>query len=42
MTVRVVLADDQELIRTALRMVMADIEDMDVVGRRPPAWRPWP
>ncbi|GAA3854125.1 response regulator [Streptomyces sp. NPDC003631] len=32
MTVRVVLADDQELIRTALRMVMADIEDMDVVG----------
>ncbi|WP_328555655.1 response regulator transcription factor [Streptomyces sp. NBC_00358] len=32
MTVRVVLADDQQLIRTALRMVMADIEDMEVVG----------
>jgi DNA-binding NarL/FixJ family response regulator len=32
MTVRVVLADDQQLIRTALRMVMADIEDIEVVG----------
>ena len=32
MTVRVVLADDQQLIRTALRMVIADIEDMEVVG----------
>ncbi len=32
MTVRVVLADDQQLIRTALRMVMADIEDVEVVG----------
>lgn len=32
MTIRVVLADDQQLIRTALRMVIADIEDMEVVG----------
>ncbi|MFE1287023.1 response regulator [Streptomyces sp. NPDC058751] len=32
MTVRVVLADDQQLIRTALRMVIADIEDIEVVG----------
>ncbi|MEU6219274.1 response regulator transcription factor [Streptomyces sp. NPDC047022] len=32
MTVRVVLADDQQLIRTALRMVMADLEDIEVVG----------
>ena len=32
MTVRVVLADDQQLIRTALRMVIADIEDVEVVG----------
>ncbi|MFD9459584.1 response regulator [Streptomyces sp. NPDC060027] len=32
MTVRVVLADDQQLIRTALRMVIADIEDLEVVG----------
>ncbi|MEU8586950.1 response regulator transcription factor [Streptomyces sp. NPDC048664] len=32
MTVRVVLADDQQLIRTALRMVMADIEDIEVVA----------
>ncbi|MEU7058593.1 response regulator transcription factor [Streptomyces sp. NPDC046197] len=32
MTVRVVLADDQQLIRTALRMVMADIEGLEVVG----------
>ncbi|MFE9993810.1 response regulator [Streptomyces avermitilis] len=30
--VRVVLADDQQLIRTALRMVIADLADMDVVG----------
>ncbi|WP_416960963.1 response regulator [Streptomyces sp. Agncl-13] len=30
--VRVLLADDQQLIRTALRMVMADIDDMEVVG----------
>ncbi|MHB9851003.1 response regulator [Streptomyces krungchingensis] len=32
MPVRVVLADDQQLIRTALRMVIADIEDVEVVG----------
>ncbi|MFF3910153.1 response regulator [Streptomyces sp. NPDC001848] len=32
MTVRVVLADDQELIRTALRMVMEEIDDLEVVG----------
>ncbi|WP_406371667.1 response regulator transcription factor [Streptomyces sp. NBC_00647] len=32
MTVRVLLADDQQLIRTALRMVIADIEDLEVVG----------
>jgi len=31
-TVRVLLVDDQELIRTALSMVMADIEDVEVVG----------
>ncbi|WP_030934009.1 response regulator [Streptomyces sp. NRRL S-646] len=30
--VRVLLVDDQELIRTALSMVMADIEDVEVVG----------
>ncbi|MFI6402729.1 response regulator [Streptomyces sp. NPDC050548] len=30
--VRVLLADDQQLIRTALRMVMADIDDLEVVG----------
>ncbi|WP_028804585.1 response regulator [Streptomyces sp. 142MFCol3.1] len=32
MPVRVVLADDQQLIRTALRMVIADIEDVEAVG----------
>ncbi|WNM31440.1 response regulator transcription factor [Streptomyces sp. Li-HN-5-11] len=32
MTIRVVLADDQELIRTALQMVMADAPDLEVVG----------
>jgi DNA-binding NarL/FixJ family response regulator len=31
-TVRVVLADDQELIRTALSMVMGELEDVEVVG----------
>ncbi|MFJ5307365.1 response regulator [Streptomyces sp. NPDC088350] len=30
--VRVLLADDQQLIRTALRMVMADLDDLEVVG----------
>ena len=30
--VRVLLVDDQELIRTALSMVMADLPDVDVVG----------
>ncbi|MEU9092931.1 response regulator transcription factor [Streptomyces sp. NPDC048428] len=30
--IRVVLADDQPLVRTALRMVMADTADIDVVG----------
>jgi DNA-binding NarL/FixJ family response regulator len=32
MTVRVVLADDQPLVRTGLRMVIADTPDIDVVG----------
>ena len=32
MTVRVVLADDQPLVRTALRMVIADAPDIEVVG----------
>ncbi|GHD92357.1 response regulator [Streptomyces naganishii] len=32
MAVRVLLADDQQLIRTALRMVMADLPDLEVVG----------
>jgi DNA-binding NarL/FixJ family response regulator len=33
MTVRVVLVDDQPLVRTALRMVIADTADLDVVGQ---------
>ena len=32
MTVRVVLADDQPLVRTALQMVITDTPDLDVVG----------
>ncbi|MEV7116811.1 response regulator transcription factor [Streptomyces anulatus] len=32
MTVRVVLADDQPLVRAALQMVMADAPDLEVVG----------
>ncbi|MEU4093278.1 response regulator transcription factor [Streptomyces sp. NPDC026673] len=32
MTVRVVLADDQPLIRTALQMVITDAPDLEVVG----------
>jgi DNA-binding NarL/FixJ family response regulator len=31
-TIRVLLADDQPLIRTALQMVIADIPDIDVAG----------
>ena len=30
--VRVVLADDQELIRTALSMVLGELQDIEVVG----------
>jgi DNA-binding NarL/FixJ family response regulator len=32
MTVRVVLADDQPLVRSGLRMLIADTADLDVVG----------
>jgi len=32
MTVRVVLADDQPLVRSGLRMLIADTSDIDVVG----------
>jgi DNA-binding NarL/FixJ family response regulator len=32
MTLRVVLADDQPLVRTALRMVIDDVPDIEVVG----------
>ena len=32
MTVRVVLADDQPLIRAGLRVLIADCPDLDVVG----------
>ncbi|MGP4012242.1 response regulator transcription factor [Streptomyces sp. 4N124] len=32
MSVRVVLADDQQLIRTALSMVLAELDDVEVVG----------
>ena len=32
MTVRIVLADDQPLVRAALRMVITDAPDMEVVG----------
>jgi DNA-binding NarL/FixJ family response regulator len=32
MTVRVVLADDQPLVRAALRMVITDAPDIEVVG----------
>ncbi|AVV44776.1 response regulator transcription factor [Streptomyces sp. ID05-04B] len=33
MTIRVLLADDQQLIRTALQLVMADTPDLEVVGQ---------
>ncbi|NEY34534.1 response regulator [Streptomyces sp. PRKS01-65] len=33
MTVRVVLVDDQPLIRTALQMVIAEADDLEVVGQ---------
>ena len=30
--IRVVVADDQPLVRTGLRMVLSDVEDIDIVG----------
>jgi DNA-binding NarL/FixJ family response regulator len=33
MTIRVVLADDQPLVRTALEMVIADTPDIEVIGQ---------
>jgi DNA-binding NarL/FixJ family response regulator len=32
MTIRVLLADDQELVRTGFRMILGDEEDIEVVG----------
>ncbi|MBD0741136.1 response regulator transcription factor [Streptomyces sp. CBMA152] len=32
MTIRVLLADDQELVRAGLRMVITDLPDLDIVG----------
>lgn len=32
MTIRVVLADDQPLIRAGLRVLVADTPDMEIVG----------
>lgn len=41
MTIRVVLADDQALLRSAFRVLVDSEPDMEVVGRRPTAPRPW-
>ena len=32
MTIRILIADDQELVRTGLRMILSDVEDIVVVG----------
>lgn len=32
MTIRILLADDQELVRAGLRMVITDLPDLDIVG----------
>ncbi len=42
MTVRVLVADDQELVRTGLRMILDAQPDIDVVARPPTGARRWP
>ena len=39
--IRVLLADDQALVRAGFRMLLEASEDICVVARRPTAARPW-
>jgi DNA-binding NarL/FixJ family response regulator len=41
MSIRVLLVDDQALIRAGFRMILDAEDDMDVVGSAPTAPRPW-
>ena len=40
MTIRVLLADDQALVRGGFRSILDGQPDIEVVARRPTAWRP--
>src|SRR3974377_2019448 len=40
MSIRVVLADDQALVRTGFRMILAEADDIQVVGEAPDAREP--
>ena len=35
MTIRVVIADDQEMVRAGFRMIIDDADDMEVIGEAP-------
>lgn len=40
-SIRVIIADDQKLVRAGFAMVIGSQPDMEVVGRRPTAPKPW-
>ena len=41
MTIRVVLVDDQALVRTGFRMILDETPDIEVVGEAADGSRPW-
>ena len=42
MSITVIVADDQPLMRSALRMCLSTEPDIDVLARRPTAEKRWP
>ena len=41
MSITVVLADDEQMVRSGLRLILESEDDIEVVGRRATAPRPW-
>ena len=40
-SIRVIIADDQELVRAGFAMVIGSQPDMEVVGQAPDGAKPW-